>query len=79
MSARRFPAAVAGSLVALLLYATASAFVRTIHADDSRRRSDGGATQSRAADPRRIVSLAPSVTEVLFEAGLAARVVGVTS
>jgi len=29
--------------------------------------------------PRRIVSLAPSVTEVLFEAGLGARVVGVTS
>jgi iron complex transport system substrate-binding protein len=29
--------------------------------------------------PRRIVSLAPSVTEVLFEAGLGSRVVGVTS
>jgi iron complex transport system substrate-binding protein len=29
--------------------------------------------------PRRIVSLAPSVTEVLFEAGLGPRVVGVTS
>ena len=29
--------------------------------------------------PQRIVSLAPSVTEVLFEAGLGARVVGVTS
>lgn len=29
--------------------------------------------------PRRIISLAPSVTEVLFEAGVGARVVGVTS
>jgi iron complex transport system substrate-binding protein len=29
--------------------------------------------------PRRIVSLAPSVTEVLFDAGVVARVVGVTS
>ena len=29
--------------------------------------------------PRRIVSLAPSVTEVLFDAGIGARVVGVTS
>jgi iron complex transport system substrate-binding protein len=29
--------------------------------------------------PRRIVSLAPSVTEVLFEAGVGGRVVGVTS
>ena len=29
--------------------------------------------------PQRIVSLAPSVTEVLFEAGLGSRVVGVTS
>jgi iron complex transport system substrate-binding protein len=29
--------------------------------------------------PRRIVSLAPSVTEVLFEAGLGSRVAGVTS
>ena len=34
---------------------------------------------SQNAQPRRIVSLAPSVTEVLFEAGLGARVVGVTS
>jgi iron complex transport system substrate-binding protein len=32
-----------------------------------------------AAFPQRIVSLAPSVTEVLFEAGVGARVVGVTS
>ena len=29
--------------------------------------------------PQRIVSLAPSITEVLFEAGLGPRVVGVTS
>lgn len=36
-------------------------------------------TASAQAVPRRIVSLAPSVTEVLFEAGLGARVVGVTS
>ena len=32
-----------------------------------------------AQSPARIVSLAPSVTEVLFEAGAGARVVGVTS
>jgi iron complex transport system substrate-binding protein len=37
-------------------------------------------TSSAAQDmPRRIVSLAPSVTEVLFEAGAGPRVVGVTS
>ncbi len=34
---------------------------------------------SQNAQPRRIVSLAPSATEVLFEAGLGPRVVGVTS
>jgi iron complex transport system substrate-binding protein len=38
--------------------------------------SSNAATQGH---PRRIVSLAPSVTEVLFEAGLGPRVVGVTS
>jgi iron complex transport system substrate-binding protein len=39
-----------------------------------------GGTPAAAQDmPRRIVSLAPSVTEVLFEAGAGARVVGVTS
>lgn len=36
-------------------------------------------TTSAQEHPRRIVSLAPSVTEVLFEAGLGARVVGVTN
>lgn len=37
-------------------------------------------TPTAAQDmPRRIVSLAPSVTEVLYEAGAGARVVGVTS
>jgi iron complex transport system substrate-binding protein len=36
-------------------------------------------TAGAQGSPRRIVSLAPSVTEVLFEAGLGARVVGVTS
>lgn len=37
-------------------------------------------TPTAAQDmPRRIVSLAPSVTEVLFEAGAGSRVVGVTS
>jgi iron complex transport system substrate-binding protein len=39
-----------------------------------------GSTPANAQSiPRRIVSLAPSVTEVLFEAGLGHRVVGVTS
>ena len=40
-----------------------------------------GWTSTAAAEgiPQRIVSLAPSVTEVLFEAGLGSRVVGVTS
>jgi iron complex transport system substrate-binding protein len=37
------------------------------------------ATTTAQDHPRRIVSLAPSVTEVLFEAGLGSRVVGVTS
>jgi iron complex transport system substrate-binding protein len=37
------------------------------------------ATASAQAMPQRIVSLAPSATEVLFEAGVGARVVGVTS
>lgn len=36
------------------------------------------ATVDAQSNPQRIVSLAPSVTEVLFEAGLGARVVGVT-
>ena len=36
-------------------------------------------TADAGQGPRRIVSLAPSVTEVLFEAGLGDRVVGVTS
>ena len=41
----------------------------------------GSTTETRGAQsvPQRIVSLAPSVTEVLFEAGLGPRVVGVTS
>ena len=41
----------------------------------------GMASTTTAAQsvPRRIVSLAPSVTEVLFEAGVGPRVVGVTS
>jgi cobalamin transport system substrate-binding protein len=34
---------------------------------------------ANGSTPQRIVSLAPSVTEVLFEAGLGSRVVGVTS
>jgi iron complex transport system substrate-binding protein len=37
------------------------------------------ATTVAQSPPRRIVSLAPSVTEVLFEAGVGPRVVGVTS
>lgn len=37
------------------------------------------ATNAAQGYPQRIVSLAPSVTEVLFEAGLGSRVVGVTS
>ena len=36
-------------------------------------------TTAAQGHPRRIVSLSPRVTEVLFEAGLGARVVGVTS
>ena len=36
-------------------------------------------TAAAQAPPQRIVSLAPSVTEVLFEAGVGPRVVGVTS
>jgi iron complex transport system substrate-binding protein len=39
----------------------------------------GSTTSGAQEQPRRIVSLAPSVTEVLFEAGLGSRVVGVTS
>jgi iron complex transport system substrate-binding protein len=38
-----------------------------------------GAQSQTQPFPQRIVSLAPSVTEVLFEAGLGSRVVGVTS
>lgn len=37
------------------------------------------ATAAAQPSPHRIVSLAPSVTEILFEAGLGPRVVGVTS
>ena len=37
------------------------------------------ATAGAQSHPRRIVSLAPSATEVLFEAGIGPRVVGVTS
>ncbi|MSM40410.1 MAG: ABC transporter substrate-binding protein [Geobacter sp.] len=38
-----------------------------------------GAAEVRPLYPRRIVSLAPAVTEILFELGLGGRVVGVTS
>jgi len=38
-----------------------------------------GAAEVRPLHPRRIVSLAPAMTEILFELGLGGRVVGVTS
>ncbi|HEY9231432.1 MAG TPA: cobalamin-binding protein, partial [Blastocatellia bacterium] len=38
-----------------------------------------GRSVNVAADPQRIVSLAPSITEILFALGLGDRVVGVTS
>src|SRR2546426_3857977 len=52
-------------------------FVPTIAAQPSVADRAGGVSLSRP--PRRIVSLAPSVTEVLFAVGLDAEVVGVTT
>lgn len=63
MSGRRLADAVWSSLVALLVSLPAGAQSHT----------------SGVTAPRRIVSLAPSITEVLFEAGVGPRVVGVTS
>jgi ABC-type hemin transport system substrate-binding protein len=40
--------------------------------------SEVAVTASRSATPTRIVSLAPSVTEVLYELGVGQSVVGVT-
>jgi ABC-type Fe3+-hydroxamate transport system substrate-binding protein len=53
------------ALRALVTLALVSSLIPALHAGQS--------------GPQRIVSLAPSVTEVLFEAGLGPRVVGVTS
>ena len=49
-------------------------------AGDRRSFTDGlGRAGSITPDPRRIISLAPNVTEILFALGLESRVVGVTS
>jgi len=49
-------------------------------AGDRRSFTDGlGRAVSIKPDPRRIISLAPNVTEILFALGLESRVVGVTS
>jgi iron complex transport system substrate-binding protein len=57
-------------LLALLLLCAATARAEIVVSDDS------GATVRLAAPARRIVSLAPHVTEVLFAAGAGERIVG---
>jgi iron complex transport system substrate-binding protein len=62
-------------LVAVLVWATALAAPgRSVHAQD-----DTGATIELAAPARRIVSLAPHTTELLFAAGAGNAVVGVVA
>ncbi len=67
----KFAAALLVGLVFAGSYLARSLLPRTLHGNASQ-------TTARAADYRRIVSLAPSITETLFALGLGERVVGVT-
>lgn len=75
MSFRSAPHRQPGTLAILLLamVAAASALAAPIHVRDAR-----GRWLSLPAPPRRIVSLAPSNTEILFALGLGPRIVGVS-
>ena len=69
------------ALTALLLFAGCGrAGAPAGEAGDRRSFTDGlGRAVSITPNPQRIISLAPNVTEILFELGLEGRVVGVTS
>jgi iron complex transport system substrate-binding protein len=71
-------------LTAILLFAgcgkTGGPAQKGGEAGDRRSFTDGlGRAVSITPDPRRIISLAPNVTEILFALGLESRIVGVTS
>jgi iron complex transport system substrate-binding protein len=71
------------ALLAALLAFLLSAFALPAHANRSAAAitvvDDNHTTLTLTAPPRRIISLAPSVTEILFALGLGDRVVGVSS
>jgi len=76
--------AVPFALAALLLFAGCSGGGTNVAKDNEagnrRNFTDGiGRAVSVTANPRRIISLAPNVTEILFSLGLDASVIGVTS
>jgi iron complex transport system substrate-binding protein len=70
MPTKRVSAVCCTAVAALLVCTTASAAPSP---------KQTAAFHAAGTGPQRIVSLAPSITEVLFEAGLGSRVVGVTS
>jgi len=65
-------------LAIALLSVTALAVISYLRADINQYTPEAGPTDS-AAKPARIVSLAPNLTEILFELGLAEQVVAVSS
>lgn len=72
------------ALAALLLFAgcgtTNAPAQKDAAAGDRRSFNDGlGRAVSIRANPQRVISLAPNVTEILFALGLESRIVGVTS
>src|ERR1051325_8038085 len=80
LRAQRFIRQTASCLLLLLASASISCARREVtSAGESSFTDEIGRTIKVSAMPRRIVSLAPSVTEILFALGLGDRVVGVTS
>jgi len=64
-----------GALLGLCAYALVSVDART----DQQAAARGGPRPTTAAPARRVVSLVPNVTEMLFAVGAGAQVVGVSS
>jgi iron complex transport system substrate-binding protein len=69
---------VAAALAAAVVCVTTAAAPAVVQNYPVRVRDAMGATTTIAAAPRRIVSLAPSVTEILFALGLDGQIVGIS-
>jgi iron complex transport system substrate-binding protein len=71
--------ALAGALATPAALATAGALAATAAAPELSVTDDGGSTVRLAHPARRIVSLSPGITELLFEIGAGPQVVGVSA